>query len=497
MIKKCRDKIQVILLCSCVVFFQNQAQAADDILQVKSSVIKVYTTAVVSDDESPWQSLSPMQMTGSAAVISGNRILTNAHVVADAKYIQVQKNNDPNKYLAEVSFISHYADLALLKVKDGSFFKELKPLPIGELPEPYQEVAVFGYPIGGETLSITKGILSRIEQKMYVHQRSILLAGQIDAAINPGNSGGPVIVNGEIVGIVMQTMASSGTMNLGYFIPPSIIQHVLADSEDGKNDGFPELGFRTQKLENQAAKAAYGLSKDQNGVLVVKVFEGSAAANKLQKNDVILKIDDYDISGNGTVKYSDTLKIDYKHVIDLHYVGDNVEIIYNRAGKVQKTTLVAQRSSKRYQLIGPPEFDKVSPYYIYGGVVFVPVTGDFLKYSDRPPLNLGAQMWESPNKKELVAVLQVLPADVNFGYHDKSMWVVDFINGTPVKDFQQFVQLLKNNQAKNVFFENENGYQIVINHQEAMKAEADILKLYKIPARYSAGLFDKNRADEL
>lgn len=495
MIKKCWNKIQFILFCSYLVVFQIPAQAADDILQVKNSVIKIYTTAVVSDEESPWQSLSPMQVTGSAAVIAGNRILTNAHVVADAKYIQVQKNNDPNKYLAEVIFISHYADLALLKVKDASFFKGLKPLPIGELPEPYQEVAVFGYPIGGETLSITKGILSRIEQKVYVHQRSTLLAGQIDAAINPGNSGGPVIVNGEVVGIVMQTMVSSATMNLGYFIPPSIIQHVLADSEDGKNDGFPELGFRTQKLENPAAKAAYGLTKDQDGVLVVKVFEGSAAANKLQKNDVILKIDDYAISGNGTVKYSDTLKIDYKHVIDLHYVGDNVEITYNRAGKVQKTTLVAQKSSKRYQLVAPPEFDKIAPYYIYGGIVFVPVNADFLRYSDRPPLNLGSQMWESPTKKELVAVLQVLPADVNFGYHEMKLWVVDFVNGTPIKDFQQFAQILKNNQAKNVFFENENGYQIVINHQEAMKTEADILKLYKIPAHYSAGLFDKGHID--
>jgi S1-C subfamily serine protease len=482
-----------LLLCGILLFFHVSVFAEDNIQQVKNSVIKIYTTAVVPDFEAPWQSLSPMQKTGSGAVIAKNRILTNAHVVADAKYIQVQKNNDPKKYVAEVSFISHYADLAILKVKDLTFFQDLKPLAIGGLPEPYQEVAVFGYPIGGETLSITKGILSRIEQKTYVHGSSTLLAGQIDAAINPGNSGGPVIVDTKIVGIVMQALNSTITTNLGYFIPPNIIEHVLADSEDGKNDGFPELGFRTQNLENSAAKETYGLSKDQNGVLVVKVFEESAAANKLQKNDVILKIDGYEISGNGMINYSDTLKIDYKHAIDLHYVGDKVEITYLRDGKIQKTSLTAQKSEKRYSLVAPPLFDQVSPYYIYGGIVFVPIDSTLFRYSGRTPPLDNTEMWESPDKKELVAVLEVLPANVNFGYHNIKLWLVNSVNGQPVKDFSQFAALLKDNKAKNVIFENENGYQIVINHQEAMKSEAEIFKLYKIPARYSDGLFNPSK----
>lgn len=488
MIKKWASRIQFIVLCGYLMGFQIQAQAADNILQIKNSVIKIYTTVVEYDPSSPWQSSSPSQVTGSGAIISGNRILTNAHVVANGKYIQVQKNNDPNKYLAEVSFISHYADLALLKVKEGGFFKGLKPLPIGELPEPYQEVAVFGYPIGGETLSITKGVLSRIEQKLYAHQYSTLLAGQIDAAINPGNSGGPVIVNGKIIGIVMQGINTGETENLGYFIPSSIIQHVLKDSLNGKNDGFPELDFRAQSLESPAAKAAYGLTKDQSGVLVVKVFEGGAAAHKLQKNDVILKIDNHPIAGNGTVTYSKNLNVDFKHLIDLHYGGDKVEIVFSRAGKVFKTTIVAQKRPKRHGLIAPPEYDKVPPYYIYGGIVFVPVNIDFLKFSEQEPLGLE---WESPAKKEMVGVLQVLPADVNFGYQDIGYWIVDSVNGVHIRDFQQFVQTLKSNKAPNVFFEDKNGYQIVINHQEAMKTEADILKLYKVPARHSVGLFEK------
>jgi S1-C subfamily serine protease len=195
MIKKYRYKLQLVLLCGYVIFSHNDAYAEEDINQIKNSVIKVYSTVVIPDNGSPWQSLSPMQITGSAAVISDNRILTNAHVVADAKYIQVQKHKDPNKYIAEISFISHEADLALLNVKDPQFFAHTKPLPFGDLPKPYEEVAVFGYPVGGETLSITKGVLSRIEHQSYAHADSFLLAGQIDAAVNHGNSGGPVIAH--------------------------------------------------------------------------------------------------------------------------------------------------------------------------------------------------------------------------------------------------------------------------------------------------------------
>ena len=203
-----------------------------------------------------------------------------------------------------MAFISHEADLALITVEEPGFFSDLKALPIGDLPEPLQEVSVYGYPIGGKSLSITKGILSRVEQQIYAHSGTYLLAGQIDAAINPGNSGGPVIVNKQIVGVVMQANSGRRSENLGYFVPPSIIRHVLDDRIDGSHDGFPDLGFRTQTLDSPSAKLAYGLRKDQSGVLVIKVFHGSPAQGILEENDVILKIDHYDIADDGSIKLS-------------------------------------------------------------------------------------------------------------------------------------------------------------------------------------------------
>ena len=114
---------------------------------------------------------------GSGSVIAGNQILTNAHVMANASYVQAQKHNDPQRYLARVTFVSHEADLAIITVDDPGFFSDLQPLSIGLLPEPLQEVSVYGYPIGGKSLSITKGILSRVEQQIYAHAGAFFAGG--------------------------------------------------------------------------------------------------------------------------------------------------------------------------------------------------------------------------------------------------------------------------------------------------------------------------------
>jgi S1-C subfamily serine protease len=147
-----------------------------EIRDVEDSIIKIYTTQAAPDYFTPWRLLTPRQSSGSGSVIDGNRILTNAHVVANASYVQAQKHNDPRRYLARVTFISHEADLALITVDEPGFFSDLKALSIGDLPEPLQEVSVYGYPIGGKTLSITKGILSRVEQQVYAHAGAYLLA---------------------------------------------------------------------------------------------------------------------------------------------------------------------------------------------------------------------------------------------------------------------------------------------------------------------------------
>ena len=474
------------------------AQITEDIRAVERSIVKIYTTQAAPDYFTPWRLLTPSQSSGSGSVIVGNRILTNAHVVADASYVQVQKHNDANRYTARVVFVSHSSDLAIVTVDDPNFFTDLEPLDIGEMPGAQEEVYVFGYPMGGRTLSITKGILSRVEQQVYAHSGDFLLAGQIDAAINPGNSGGPVIVDQKIVGVVMQANSGGRAENLGYFVPPDIIQHVLTDAEDGVYDGFPDLGFRTQDLESPAAKDAYGLSEAQTGVLVIKVFEDSPAYGILQENDIVTKIAGFPVAGDSTITVNPELQTNYKYAIDLRQIGDSIEIEFSRNGKLMTEKLVAQKRQQSYSLVKQEAFDEIPEYYIYGGVLFVPLNMNLIMrwgpdWNRTAPVALlqARSEWSSPEKRELVVALQVLASDVNLGYHDLRNWVVDTVNGEPIRDFAHFTHKLHDNTEPHVVFRNGSGYQVVVDHEQALATEASILNQYRIPTAYSEGLFDE------
>jgi len=475
-----------------------QVPISEEARAVENSIIKIYTTSAAPDYFTPWRLLTPSQSSGSGTVINDNRILTNAHVVANASYIQVQKHSDATRYTAKVEFVSHASDLALVTVDDPSFFDDLEPLEIGDMPQQHEEVLVFGYPMGGRTLSITKGILSRVEQQVYAHSGDFLLAGQIDAAINPGNSGGPVIVNEEIVGVVMQANSGGRAENLGYFVPPDIIRHVLEDAEDGIHDGFPDLGFRTQDLESPAAKAAYGLTPGQSGVLVIKVFENSPAEGILQENDVVLSIGGYPIAGDSTIRVNDSLQTNYKYAIDMRQIGDEIEVEFARNGVVQTRELIARQRQQSYSLVKAEAFDEVPEYYIYGGILFVPLNMNLIMrwgpdWNRAAPVNLlqARSEWSSPERREIVVALQVLAADVNLGYHDLRNWIVDTVNGAPVRDFGHFITLLRSNGDSHVVFRNDSGYQVVMDHQAALQGESAILDRYRIPAAASDGLFDE------
>jgi len=481
-----------LLMCAATVSAQQTTISA-----IEDSVVKIYTTAAAPDYFTPWRLLTPRQSSGSGTVINDRLILTNAHVVANASFIQAQKHNDPERFQAEVVFVSHEADLALITVTDPDFFSDLQALSVGDLPKLREAVSVFGYPIGGKTLSVTEGVLSRVEHQRYAHAGSSLLAGQIDAAINPGNSGGPVIKDGQIVGVVMQANAGGRAENLGYFVPPSVVRHVLEDSRDGINDGFPDLGFRTQTLDSPAAKRARGLRADDSGVLVIKVFEESPVDGILKSDDVILTVNGYDVADDGSISISEDTRTDYKHAIDLAHVGEKISLTYVRDGQLLTAAVEAGEAQESYSLVAGQQYDQVPEYYIFGGVLFVPLNMNLIRrwgndWARSAPVNLlqARNEWSSPDRREVVVALQVLASDVNLGYHDWRNWIVDNVNGEQVRDFQHFVRMLVDNKREHVVFSNRNGYQMVINHEEATAAEAEILARYRIPAAYSPGLLD-------
>ncbi len=153
-------------------------------------VMQVYSHSSSPNYFQPWQNKQARESRGSGFAIAGRLVLTNAHVVADQTFVHLRKYSSPHKFAAKVLAVGHDCDLALLTVDDERFWADVQPLEFGDVPELQHSVAVAGYPQGGDNISITTGVVSRIDIQQYVHGAAHLLAIQIDAAINPGNSGG-------------------------------------------------------------------------------------------------------------------------------------------------------------------------------------------------------------------------------------------------------------------------------------------------------------------
>ena len=441
--------------------------------RLADSVVMVYATSKSNNPQAPWSSYTASG-SGSGFFLEGGRIITNAHVVENHTFIEVQRDGDSKRYEAVVEAVAHEVDLAILKLKVPKQLGDIEPLTLGELPDVHQEVTVYGYPVGGEALSITKGIISRIEHQMYVHSYLVFQAIQVDAAINPGNSGGPALVNGKVVGIVMQSR--NGEENIGYMIPVTILKRFLADMEDGQYHGFPELSAQFQNLVSPALRRGYDLDDKQSGVLVSKVCYNTPTDDLLLKGDIITGIDGHKIENNGMVVSANRRhRVDFEHFVQMRQLGEKVDLELVREGKVMNVSVPLTKNLKSSFV-----FDQDPRYLIYGG--FVIIANE--KPDDCLTEDEFAQQ-EGDMQDDEIMVSQVLASSSNRGFHDSIYTRLHKINGKPFKNFKHFYSLLREDKSPVILLENEGGYQIAIDRKLADAEHDELLKKYRVQKAHS------------
>jgi len=455
---------------------------------IDQAMVKIYTNSISYDYYIPWSTDGLAESYGSGCVIEGNMILTNAHVVSNETYLQVRKEGDPRKYQAFVVALSHESDLALITVNDESFFEGINPLELGELPYPREQVTVYGYPMGGDALSTTQGVISRIESYRYVHSGLSLLTVQIDAAINPGNSGGPAIIDDRIVGVAMQTNTQAD--NIGYVIPVPVIRHFFEDIDDGIYDGFPSAGFGYQTIRNPAFSDKYGIEEEQAGVVVTKTAYGSPAAEVLMPGDVILMIDGKPIAGDGTVEFRSGSRTRMDYMVNRRQVGETIPLEIVRNGIMETVEITLSSTLNDLILVSDKIYDIPPEYFIFGGVVFLPLTLNYLEEWGRDwHLNTVDYLsypflfdnWQTEDREEIVILSFMLPAEVNTGYEGINYEIVEAVNGTSVRSFSQFVEMVDGGTDTFLELTTNLGNIIILDRAEAIAAEEEIMNRYSIP----------------
>ena len=475
------------------------APAAPRATQLENAVVKIFTTARPPDVFRPWSRAAPSDMSGSGVVIAGQRILTNAHVVNYASKVEVQAREGGDRLQAKVVAIARGIDLAVLELEDNSFFAtHTPPERASVLPEVKDAVLAYGYPVGGNSLSITKGIVSRIEYVSY----NFPVAGlriQIDAAINPGNSGGPVFVGNKMIGLAYA--GANNAQNIGYIIPNEEVELFLKDIADGRYDGKPTLFDDLQTLENPALRTYLKVDKSVRGMVVQRPSSASADY-PLKEWDIITHIGDIAIDNQGMVKVTDDLNVRFQYRVQQVAKNGRLPLTVVRDGKVLKIEVPLGASQPR--LIGPLD-GKYPSYFVYGPMVFSRATWEFRSFFSNSTGTLNGFAFNAqplltrvgdeptPDREDLVVVsAPFFPHRLVSGYDNRFGSVVYSVNNIPIRSLRHMVEVLRDLKDELLLFkfDQRSGESIVLPRQKMLESTEEILTENGIRFQASGDLMD-------
>lgn len=474
------------------------------------SLVQTKTVSVDYDYDHPLNPPVQQYSGGTGFVIEhdGKKyVMTNAHCIENAKYVTVRFANQHEKYEAKVKAHLYQCDLALLEIIDDNkdeFQAYAVPVEFGEMVNLKQKVETVGFPMGGNEISISKGITSRIEVRDYCMSGLDMLQVQIDAAVNPGNSGGPVFSNGKVVGAAFQGYDRQG---LGYMIPIPIIKHFLAGAFSGKPyKGFPILPASFETLENPKLRKFYQMTPDQTGVRIQSVHDLTDAKNKLKVDDIVLEMEGYQISNDGKANIQGIgRQIDMIHLTHMKQVGESIRLKVLRVNQETKkpeifdVDVVMDVVPYETHKVPATEYDKMPTCYINSGIQFQPLTHNLLmgKASDLEEYRIPGEgrltdLCKKTPGEQIVVISEIYDCKPLEGYLDGEIHIVKKINGKEINNIRDVIEAMEGEVTDERYreqhdIETKNNIHIVIDRL----TRAQTLKLLK---RYDV---TTDRSDDL
>jgi S1-C subfamily serine protease len=323
-------------------------------------VVQVTTTTKVKLPQTDWfgnpwgpPGTEVQRSLGSGFVIDkAGYIVTNYHVVGDARSVQVSfSNNDSMK--AEVIGKDPATDVALLKVQASS--RALKPLALGDSDGVHvgDQVAAIGNPLGLDR-SITLGIVSALHRSLTSPEGTpIDRVIQTDAALNHGNSGGPLLnAQGQVVGVssaVSTENAAEGNTGIGFAIPINTVRDVVAELKAQGHVDHPYIGVVTRPVTSTIARISN--LPVQKGLLVESVAAGSGADRAGLRggtSQVVVEGESYQLGGD-VITRADGMAVStmegLREIVSQHKPGESLSVEFYRGTEPLKADIKLGRQS--------------------------------------------------------------------------------------------------------------------------------------------------------
>jgi S1-C subfamily serine protease len=447
------------------------------------AVVKITASIRYPDLIRPWTRPRSTEVSGTGVVLFGRKVLTNAHVVHYASEIHVQTGPGGDKFEAKVESIAPEVDLAVLTVADKTLFTKRFPLArAAKRPATRETVEVYGFPIGGAEMSVTKGVISRIGYGAYPGMTGLVI--QVSAAINPGNSGGPATVGGKMVGLVFSRLSAGE--NIGYVIPNEEIDLFLEDVKDGRYDGKPDDATLThyQRLKNDDLRAMLKLDKKTRGILAIPPRTGDPG-NPFREFDVITKIGPHEIDNDGMVYLQDGLRVPFNGMIPSLARNNAVPLSVLRQGKPLTVSLPVTTKDRR--VIRELRGEQPS-WFIYGPLAFAPARSDAISaiYGVHPEvlrrrsplLRRAGDRMRFPEEELVIVTHPMFEHKLAKGYNDPFGQVLTEVNGKKIKNLRHLVEVLRDctDEFLKFRFAEEGSEILVFRRKEMSKATEEIME---------------------
>jgi hypothetical protein len=224
---------------------------------------------------------------------------------------------------------------------------------------------------------------------------------------------------------------------------------------------------------------------------------GSSADGHIKPGDVIVAVDGQNVANDGTVEFRIKERTSADYYSQLHQIGDTLRLKVLRNGKVRTIPFTLTQPIGANDLIPKVRYDVRPTYFIYGGLLFIPLTQNYLMawgddWYEKAPKNLVALYGHARAKvkhEQVVVLSKVLPAQVNSGYHDYHDLQIVAVNGEKINNLEDLVREVEHSSdTRFVVFTSSEGIQIVLNRDRVQKAEKRILEIYSIPVDRSDDL---------
>ena len=447
------------------------------------SIVSLDVTRKQYDFFLPW-SRQVQNVVKAGVVVGPHEVLTTADGLENHTLIRLQKGGRGQWWNAQAKWIDYPANLAIISVADEKFWNGLKPVRLAESLSRQSDMQIFRWRSGN--LEARKAEFNRFTVGNGEKSEAARVQLELSSEIDRVGFSEPVVMGGKVIGLIFSQSENSCKV-----LPSPFIRSVMEARRHGNYHGLGYFDFTWQPAENPATLEFLKLTGDRRGVVAIDAPDQAAGGSGLKPRDILLQIDGFDIDIQG-----DYLDPQYGHLMLENlstrnkWAGDSLRLKIWRDGREQEVSYRLPKAEDAAKLVPESEFDGEPEYLIAGGLVFQPLSKNYLRrwgqdWKRLAPFRLTYFRYENPTAEQpaVVVLSQVLPDVYNLGYQEARTLILERVNGQPISRLPDLEKALKNSTNEYHIFEFQKGetwQRVVLDAKDLETATQRVLQRYGV-----------------